>query len=312
MPSFYLHEAGAALSVTIDKYNYVSLQNVKHSNVKFIHDEIYEVDDVNDMKHEITRETLKYFDINDDITITSVSDITAKGSGLGSSSAFTVGLVNAMSHYKYGHDYSISASKLAKTACNIEIDRCKFPIGKQDQYAAAYGGFNLFEFEPSDDVAIREVVLKPEVEQKFQNNLILVYSGKGRSANKILQKQQSLMDDAAKFDLVRKSMYKAYEGAELLRGGYIDDFGRLLHEAWMDKKRVVAEISHSYFDEIYENCIDAGALGGKLLGAGGGGFFLFYVKPEYKDSVVRAILKYPLCKIYDFKFVHKGSVVTTI
>jgi D-glycero-alpha-D-manno-heptose-7-phosphate kinase len=310
LPSFYEKENGAALSATIDKYVYVMMHKTPHINIRTMYDTVEEHPDIEKMQHDITRESLKYFFSNSaELTVASISDILAKGSGLGSSSAFTVGLVHAIQAF-IGQK-TITRNQLAELSCEIEMNRCGYPIGKQDQYAATYGGFNLFEFFKNETVSVNSLAVSQETLATLQDNLLLVYSGMGRMANSILQKQKTAMSDRAKFELVKKSRNKAYVAYAMLANGKTEDFGRLLHEAWLDKKGVVADISNEYFDSIYSKAIEAGALGGKLLGAGGGGFFLFYVPSGRRIEVMHAIDQSSnnRCKFYDFKFVDTGSQI---
>lgn len=310
MPNFFEKEKGAALSVTIDKYIYVMVHKTPHLGVKIMYDTIEEFPDVEQMQHAITRESLKFYDIDREITIASIADILAKGSGLGSSSAFTIGLVNALANPDQ-HGSQVSREYLAQQAYHIERDLCKYPVGKQDQYASAYGGMNLFEFHTDGTVGIQSLAYKREMWSKLEDRLLLVYSGKGRNANSILQKQAAAMDDSAKFALVRQSRDKAYIGVKFIEDGRLDDFGSLLHDAWMDKKAVETSITNEYFDEVYSRATTAGALGGKLLGAGGGGFFLFYVDPSKRGAVIDSITRETPCKVYDFKFALNGSRVSS-
>ena len=306
MPSFFRKENGAALSVTIDKYIYVMTHNPPHMDFRTIYDDIQHSTSLDLLQHDITRETLRYFNVEDTITTASISDIVAKGSGLGSSSAFTVGLINCMTSNKKMDDRQ---RYLAKIACDIEIGRCGYPIGKQDQYAAAYGGLNYFRFLKDDSVEVIKTEVKTEVLNDLNNNLLLVFSGKTRSAVAILEKQNEAMLDDTKFTLVANGRNKALKAIDILERGSLDDFGYLLDMAWMDKKRVTKEISNDYFDHIYKTAIENGAYGGKLLGAGGGGFFIFYVKPENREKVSLAVTKDTECKIYDFKFTNEGSKI---
>lgn len=310
MPNFYEKEKGAALSVTIDKYIYVCVHKTPHLGIKIMYDTIEEFPDVEQMQHAITRESLKYYGIDKEVTIASIADILAKGSGLGSSSAFTIGLVNALSNPE---KYSSLTSReyLAQTAYYIERELCKYPVGKQDQYASAYGGMNLFEFNKDNSVDIKPVTYNREVWGELESNLLLVYSGRGRNANSILQKQAAAMSDQVKFDLVKRSRDKAYVGARFLKEGKLDDFGSLLHDAWLDKKAVETSITNEYFDGIYNRALEAGALGGKLLGAGGGGFFLFYVKSDKRQNVIKTITDGTECKVYDFNFTETGSRISS-
>lgn len=306
MPSFYEQEDGAALSVTINKFIHVFAHKVPYTGVKCMYDDVEEHYDLDQMQHAITRETLKYFGIDKEMTTASISDIVTKGSGLGSSSAFTVGLVKAISNLRKD---SNTRQQCAEIACEIEMNKCGYPVGKQDQYAAAFGGMNLFEFKRNGSVSVHPVgITKPSI-QGLQDKLMLVYSGRGRDANNILQKQQKAMSKKDKFDLVKRSKDKAYTALDLLNKNKLDDFGYLLHEAWLDKKQVCEDITQDYFDHVYEVARDAGALGGKLLGAGGGGFFLFYVPEKDRDSLRWAIAKTEECKVYDFEFYGSGSSI---
>ena len=278
---------------------------VPHMGVRCMYDDVEEQHDIEQMQHAITREALKYYDIKKEMTVASISDIVTKGSGLGSSSAFTVGLVKALSTTKYDNS---TRKYVADIACQIEMDKCGYPVGKQDQYAAAFGGFNLFKFKRNGEVTVDELRLTNPHIMALEKNLLLVYSGRGRNANNILQKQQKAMLDADKFNKVRRSKDKAFEAVDLLHKGKVDDFGRLLHESWLDKKGVCEEITQDYFDEIYDTAIKNGALGGKLLGAGGGGFFIFYVPEKNRTKVEGAIsTNHKDCRIYDFEFYGSGS-----
>lgn len=312
MPSFYQKESGAALSVTIDKYIYVILHKTPHLGIKIMYDTIEEFPDVEQMQHAITRESLKYYDVLKEYTVASIADILAKGSGLGSSSAFTIGLINCLAHRDEQSRYSILTREyLAQKAYYVERELCKYPVGKQDQYASAYGGMNLFEFHADDSVDIKPLTYDRNLWSDLEKRLLLVYSGKGRNANSILQKQAAAMSETAKFDLVRRSRDKAFIGAKLLGENKLDDFGYLLHEAWLDKKGVASDITNEYFDDIYDRALKAGALGGKLLGAGGGGFFLFYVNSSNREAVISAVTNDTSCKIYDFAFTDFGSRITS-
>ena len=310
LPAFYKKEQGAALSVTINKHIYICAHRTPNIGIKTMYDSIEHVTDIKEMQEGLTKEVLRLYNIKENITIGSISDILSRGSGLGSSSAFTVGLIRAISSMKKieetgKNEWQLRPETLAEYACNIEMSM--FPVGKQDQYAAAYGGCNLFEFYDFGYVKVSGIEI--DTITGLENKLMLVYSGKGRSANQILQKQKDAMIDPAKFALVKASRDKAYTAYKLLQNQDFDSFGSLLHDAWMDKKSVVKEITQDYFDTVYSNVINAGALGGKLLGAGGGGFFLFYVPLNKQENVRYALTKTPECKVYDFSFYNKGSTI---
>lgn len=305
MPSFYERDDGAALSVTINKFIYVFAHRVPNMGVRCMYDDVEEHHDIEQMQHAITRETLKYYGISKEITVASISDIVTKGSGLGSSSAFAVGLVKALSTNKYDNS---TRRYVADIACQIEMEKCGYPVGKQDQYAAAFGGLNLLRFKRNGEVDIEEIRLTNPHVNKLEKNLMLVYSGRGRNANNILQKQQKAMSaDIDKFNKVKCQRDKAFAAVDLIHKGKLNEFGELLHESWLEKKTVCEDITQDYFDMVYDKAIDAGAIGGKLLGAGGGGFFLFYVPEERRSAVARAVQDGTECKVYDFEFYGSGS-----
>lgn len=306
MPSFYEKEDGAALSVTINKFIYTFAHKVPQMGVRCMYDDVEEHHDIEQMQHAITREALKYYGITKEITVASISDIVTKGSGLGSSSAFTVGLVKALSTMSWSPEKNVRKD-IAEIACEIEMNRCGYPVGKQDQYAAAFGGMNLFRFRKNGNVDVDEVRLTNPNVANLEKRLMLVYSGRSRNANNILQKQQKAMVDIEKFNKVKNSRDKAFEALDLLYKGKLDDFGALLHTSWLDKKGVCEEISQDYFDQVYDKAIKAGAIGGKLLGAGGGGFFIFYVPENKREKVAHAVTEGTECKIYDFEFYSFGS-----
>jgi D-glycero-alpha-D-manno-heptose-7-phosphate kinase len=315
MPAFYTKERGAAFSATINKFIYVVLHRTPHLGIRTMYDTVEEVTDIDDMQHAIAREVLRYFDVTSDVTVASVSDVLSKGSGLGSSSAFTVGMLRAIMDMRFSK--LAIRSQLAEVACTIEMEKCGFPVGKQDQYAAAYGGFNLFEFDTDGRVYRQGHLPYHDVQEELERNLLLVYSGVGRDANNILQKQQRAMSNRKKFDLVRANKDLAYTAFGYLRNGHVDGIGDLLKESWALKKSVVEEISSSYFDTLYDRAISAGATAGKILGAGGGGFLLFYVKPDRRQEVITALTSsvsaydpfQSSCVVHDFKFCNVGSTV---
>ena len=308
MRSFYKEERGLALSATIDKYINVCIHRTPNRGIKIMYDEIEDLANIDLMNHGITKEVLKYYHVDKEITIASLSDIPSKGSGLGSSSAFTAGLMKGVAQ---GWGIPIrSPQDLAEKACMIEIEKCGYPIGKQDQYAAAYGGLNLFCFNQNDTVDVVKPTTNQTTITQLNDNLLLVYSGVSRSANDILKRQnESITNDRSKFNLVKSAVVRAEVAAGYLNKGLVDDFGNLFHEAWTEKKQITKGISQNIFDEIYTKCIQAGAIGGKLLGAGGGGFFLFYVKPDKRQNVINTINTFQGCKVYDFKFSWEGTQV---
>lgn len=276
-----------------------------NGHTKTIFDNIQEVTDINEMQHAISREALKYFNITKPLIITSISDVYSTGSGLGSSSSYTVGLINCLENSRFHYT---TKQFLANAACEIEIEKCGYPIGKQDQYAAAFGGFNNFYF--FNDESVEQTPINFDF-TRLEERLVLIYSGVGRNANDILSKQSAAMEDSDKFNLVIRNRDRAIDALDYLIIRDFDSFGYLLNDAWEDKKKVVKGISDPYFDSIYYDALKLGSLGGKLLGAGGGGFFLFYCPSQYiKENLITQITReYPKTKNYPFKFTNKGSEI---
>jgi D-glycero-alpha-D-manno-heptose-7-phosphate kinase len=234
--------------------------------------------------------------------VISLSDVPCIGSGLGGSSAFCISLIRALNPHIYATD------TIAKLACEIEIDKCGYPIGIQDQYAIARGGMNLLTFHhnPRQAVVTSSVNLRSETAQLLNKRLLLIYSGISRdgSAGQILQQQQQEMLSDEKFELVQRIRDRAYQSLELLNKGKLNDFGELLHDNWLDKRSLSSSLSNDRFNEMYEYGLANGALGGKLLGAGGGGFFLFYCP---NDDIVRTlagqiIFRFPGSQNFPFRF----------
>jgi len=297
LSSFYTHKEGLVVSTTIDSFIYMAINQCVAPHLKVVYSALELVNDVDDLKHSRVRETLRHFDINSNIEICSFSDIPHKGTGLGSSSSFTVGLVKALYWIKYRR--SISGEELAELASFIEIHRCSEHIGKQDQYAASFGGFKSYRFR-HDGVEVRPVVMDPATKIDLEDHLIYLNTGLGRKANLVLEKQTAQPNSA---EMVGELVEMAKHSLDLLEDGKINDFGRLLHDAWSYKKQL-AGVTNPLIDEIYEKAINAGALGGKVLGAGGGGYMMFYVPRTKKYQVLSALSGY---QIRDFRFYNKGS-----
>src|SRR5439155_34302 len=216
----------------------------------------------------------KLLDLKGGLEITSIADIPSKGSGLGSSSSFTVGLLHAL--HAYSGRYA-SAEQLAREACQIEIERCGEPIGKQDQYAAAFGGFNFIEFNPDDSVFVEPILCKQETIQRLQENLLVFYTGIVRSASAILKNQQaSVMAEKSKQKMLGRMVELARELKAQLQKNNLDAFGEIIHANWELKRSIAEQISNPQIDQWYETARKHGAIGGKVLWAGTGGFMMFY------------------------------------
>lgn len=302
LPSFYRKEGGAVLSTTIDKYMYIVIHPYfDHDKIQLKYSKTELVDDVDKIQHPIFREVLKMYGLTG-IEVSSIADIPA-GTGMGSSSSFTVGLLNAVRAYigKFS-----SAGKLASMACDVEINRVGSPIGKQDQYAAAFGGMNFITFNPDDTVKVEKVLMKNATKQKLENNLLLVFIGGKHSANQILSNQSKAIKDDQKFLTQKRMVVLADELRESIQKDAIDDFGAILDEGWKLKRSLVNGITSPWIDEIYEKGLRAGAIGGKLLGAGGAGFILFYCPQNNQESFKRAMDEF---KIMPVGFDNFGSQV---
>ena len=266
IPSFYEKYGGCVLSTTIRKYMYLTIHNYFHKDricLKYSNAE--EVSRPEEIQHKYFRQCVIDFNITG-VEITSMADIPA-GTGLGSSSSFTVALLHLLHTYKGEY---ISKYKLAKDACEVEIGKLGEPIGKQDQFAAAFGGLNFYEFQ-------------------LERNLLMFYLGGTHSASEILKEQKQNITDGEKVQAQLKMCGIARELKEQLQNNNVDALGGLLHQNWELKKTLASEISNPYIDKIYDSAIAAGATGGKLLGAGGAGFLIFYVPDQSHDNVRQAL-----------------------
>lgn len=297
---YYRHGYGAVVSAAIDKFVYITVNKKFDDSIRISYSKTEMVDDVDLIQHDIVRECLKMVGIRSGIEITSIADVPA-GTGLGSSSTFAVGLLNALYTYT---GYTPSAKELAEKACEIEIKLLKNPIGKQDQYAAAYGGINYFQFNSDETVDRRKISLSVNDLKRMNRKLMMFYTGITRSANTILSEQKKETDlKLPTLDFMCKQAQKM-EGI-LRNEGFNDKMAQELHQGWLKKKSITPAISTGAINDIYETAIKAGALGGKLLGAGGGGFFLFYCDEE-KQQAVRDAVK---IKEMDFNIFQYGSRV---
>lgn len=288
IPSFYEKYGGCVLSTSIRKYVYLAINKAFNKDtitLKYSKTEV--VTDPDKIEHRIFRQVLKDFGTKG-IEITSMADIPS-GTGLGSSSSFTVALLKLL--YTW-NEHSASAYKIAKEACDVEIVELHNPIGKQDQFAAAFGGLKFYEFCPDGFVRVEPVIMRHESYQKLQNNLLMFYTGDVRDANQILGiETRNLADDAAKIESTKKLCAMTRELKTRLEDNDVDALGPVLAESWEIKKSLAQGISNPAIDAAYEKGMRAGATGGKLLGAGGGGFLLFYVPTDAAKKDVRAALR---------------------
>lgn len=286
LPAFYREEIGAVLSTSIDKYMYISVNKKFDGRIRISYSRTEDVESREQIEHPLVREALDLVGIDGGIEIASMADIPSRGSGLGSSSSYTVGLLNAL--YAYRNQFA-SKKQLAHEACEIEIERCGEPIGKQDQYAAAFGGLNLISFHPDQSVSVAPVICKPALLQEMEDSTLVFFTGRTRSASAVLASQSAAMQDADRRRLMRRMVELAFEMKEQLESGTLEHLGQLLDENWRLKAQLAAGISDPQIDAWYMAGLSHGALGGKLLGAGNGGFIMFYAPKERHPEISAAL-----------------------
>jgi len=284
MKDYYAQGGGAVLSSAIDKYIYVVIKGRFDSKIRVGYTRTEMADEVGEIEHELVRECLRLTGINGGVEIATMADIPSEGSGLGSSSTVTVGLLHAMYAYQ---GILVTAEILAAQACRIEIDILGKPIGKQDQYIAAYGSLRRFEFNPDESVTTHSVELSEEKRRRFGESLMLFYTGITRQADVILSEQKANIGDKRGWLDKIKGQVPDVETA--LAEGNLNKVGRLMQAGWEWKKQMAGRISNPAIDALYERALDAGATGGKIAGAGGGGFLLLYCPPD-RQSAVREVL----------------------
>lgn len=304
LPVFYRQYGGAVVSTAINKFVYVTVNKKFDDRIRISYSKTEEAKSVARIKHPLVRETLRMLGMNGGIEITSVADIPARGSGLGSSSSFTVGLLHALHAYK--GEYA-SADQLSRESCEIELVKCGEPIGKQDQYAAAFGGFNYIQFNPDDSVSVEPIILKRETALKLQENTIVFYTGLCRSASSVLQAQQDVVGARKSKQKILVEMVKlaARLKAEL-QMNHLHEFGEIIHENWLLKRSITGEISNPEIDSWYDRARKAGAIGGKLLGAGNGGFLMFYAPRDRHEAITRELSE---LRPFNLAFEPQGSKI---
>ncbi|MBI5384060.1 MAG: GHMP kinase [Verrucomicrobia bacterium] len=287
LPAFCRRFGGAVVSTAIDKYVYVTVNPKFDHRIRVSYAKTEEVGSVAKIKHPLVREAMRLLGLDGGIEITSIADIPSRGTGLGSSSSFTVGLLHAL--HAYAGRYA-AAEQLAREACHIEIDRCSEPIGRQDQYAAAYGGLNFIQFHADDSVSVDPIVCKRETLRALQENILSFYTGITRRSAGVLKDQQEVMASQRSKQRVMKRMVQlAHDLRAELQKNNLAAFGELLHENWEFKRSLTGGISTAQIDRWYALARREGARGGKLLGAGSGGFLMFYAPRERHDAIARAL-----------------------
>ena len=302
-PSWYNKYSGSVLSTSIDKHIYITcrfLPKFFDHKYRIVWSKIENVQNIKDIKHPIVKNLLNHLKIKDGLEIHYDGDLPAS-SGMGSSSAFTVGLINGLYNLL---NKKITNYEIAKKAINFEQQVMKETVGSQDQLATAVGGFNKIIFNKNNRFKIIPKKNDNNI-NRLGNNLLLIYTGKKRIAQNVAKKYSGKLTTINK-EYIDTMVQHVAEGEKIIKGNNIDDFGKLLHSAWLTKKKLSTHISSPKIDDMYDYVIQQGALGGKLLGAGGGGFFLFYMRNELKESFLKKNKK--LVNV-PFKFSNRGTEI---
>jgi len=302
--AYYRRDRGTVISTAIDKYIYITVNKKFDHRIRASYSITEIVDRVDDLRHELIREALRALGLDGGIEVTSISDIPSEGTGLGSSSSYTVGLLNALYAYKGVH---VGAERLAEEACAIEIGACGKPIGKQDQYVAAYGGLCRLCFHADETVFVDPIICLPETRARLQERLLLMYTGLTRSSSSILAEQNHNTEhDEAKRSTLSRMAHLAQELGTALEANDLDCFGEVLHQGWLAKRQLASGITNPTIDGWYERARAHGAIGGKITGAGGGGFLLLYAPHERHWEIIQSL---PDLRPVPFRFEPQGSKI---
>ncbi len=300
IPAYYReYGSGAVVSASINKYIYVAVNKKFDSKIRVSYSVTEIVDTVEEIKHPTVREALKLLDIDGGIEIVSISDIPSRGTGLGSSSTFLVGLLNALHAYKGEH---ASPLQLAEEAVKIEREILGEPGGKQDQYMAAYGGIQFMEFHQDERVTVKPVIMNEEARIRLQENLLLLYTNRERSSTDIHRVQAGNVSRKLESYHMMKGL--AFEMFDTMCKGNMDNVGDLLHRNWEQKRLLADGITDPKIDGWYKAALEHGAVGGKMIGAGGGGFLLLYAPSEKQQNIIRGL---PELKNETFSVEYDGS-----
>jgi len=303
---YYQNGYGSVLSTAIDKYVYVYANKMFDSHIRVGYSKTEYVSDIEEVEHNLVREALKLVGLKTGIDIVYMADMLPEhiASGLGASSTLTVGILNAL-HALKGE--RVSAATLAREACEIEIEILGRPIGKQDQYIAAYGGFSYIRFDSDEGVVVEPILCKQETKNRLARNLLLLYTGMKSKSDGVLTEQKSKTPENR--SILDRMVDFSEELREALVNNDLSNFGRILHEGWMHKRELASNITNTAIDGYYEKALNAGASGGKILGSGGGGFLLLYCEEAYQDSVRKAL---PELKEANFSLSSHGSGIIFI
>lgn len=289
LPSYYKKYEGAVISSSVNKFVYVMVKPRFEKGIRLSYSKTENVSDRTEIEHPLVRNALSLLEVDDDIEIVSAADIPSSGTGMGSSSSFSVGLLKALSFYK---GVTLTDYDVAEMACHLEIELCGNPIGKQDQFAAAFGGLKVYKFNKDDSVSLEVVNCDQQTIDKLNHETIAFYIGGARNANTILKQQSADLNERDKARGMTKMVDLVWKMKEELESQSTENFGEILHENWEIKRSLSNGISNNHVDEIYTTAMDCGSTGGKLLGAGGGGFMIFHAPSEgIKKKIVNSLSK---------------------
>lgn len=301
--AYYQLGFGLVVSTAIDKYIYIAVNKKFDDRIRIGYSKIEIVNNVEDIEHNLVKEALKLTGITKGVDVVYMSDMLPahEGSGLGASSSLIVGTLNALHAFKGEH---VSAETLAKEACKIEIEILGRPIGKQDQYAAAFGGFNCIQFNADENVFVEPIICQKEIKERLNKNLLSFYTGLTTQSDTVLTEQNRKTEENRQ--ILDKMVELSKELKRALENNNLNDFGEILHQDWIYKQKLASKITNPIIDEYYERARKAGALGGKILGSGGGGFLLLYCEEKNQDKVKKALLG---LKEVSFNFEPQGSKI---
>ena len=301
--AYYQNDHGGVVSTAINKFIYITVNKRFTNNIRVAYSKIENVEKVDEIEHNLVREALKLVGIDRGIDIVYMSDMLPahEGSGLGGSSSLIVGTLNALHAFKGEH---VSAETLAKEACKIEIDILGNPIGKQDQYATAYGGFNHIQFNSDESVFINPIIFNKGIKEELNKKLLLFYTGLKTRSDVLLTEQKNRTQE--NLETLDNMVELADELKKAIEKGDLMEFGNILNIGWEYKQKLASKITNPNLNSYYEKARRAGAIGGKILGSGGGGFFLFYCDEEKQDRVRKALSD---LKEATFKFEPQGSKI---
>lgn len=306
LESYYREFGGAVISTAVNQYIYILVKPRFEKGIRLSYSKTENVTSSEEIEHPIVRNALSMINIKDSVEIVSAADIPSTGTGLGSSSSFSVGLIHALSLFK-GEMFSDKARVYAELACKLEIELCKSPIGKQDQYAASFGGLKVYKFNQDDSVSVQNVNCNMNTIEMLNEQTIVFYIGGDRDANEILRQQSEELQQEKKAKGMAKMVGLVWDLKKEFESQSVKNFGSILHENWLIKRDLSPNISNSFIDDIYKEGLSCGATGGKLLGAGGGGFIIFHAP----TNAIRAKIRTRFSKLREvpFKLEQSGSSV---